>query len=270
MNFQNRSFRGQDLSDADFCNADLRGCDFSRAQLAGASFLGAKTGLSLRQRLLLGLWIAIALIMMGDPVSRMVANTISQPPIDSKAPHVLILLVVLSATGISAAFSAHWRFKPLGKKALVITATLCGALLGFASIFFYTSLVDKVKWSQQSAIAGAILLFLLSRFRRRVWFKIMVGLAGAIASYGATFFWGAIAGAFLNTQEWLPGIGGAIVTVLFLCLTTLSLFRVIDECQTLVGTSFRGANLTGAKFDTKKIHNTDFSDAIGYSHADLS
>jgi uncharacterized protein YjbI with pentapeptide repeats len=257
MNFQNRSFRGQDLTNANFCNADLRGCNFSNARLVGANFLGAKMGLSLRQKVVLGIWIEIALIIMSDPVSRMVANTISQPPVDSKAPYILILLVVLSATGMSTALI---QFR---KVLLIITAMLCGALLGFAAIFFYSGLPDKAILSPQGAIAGAILFFLLSYFRRRAWFKIMVRIAGTIASYGATFFWGTIAGAFLSTQDWLPGVLGAIVTVAFLSLTTSSLFRVIEDCRSLVGTSFRGADLTNAKFDPKKFPNTDFSDTIG-------
>jgi uncharacterized protein YjbI with pentapeptide repeats len=257
MNFQNRSFRGQDLTDANFCNADVRGCDFSNAHLVGANFLGAKLGLSWRQKLLSGIWIAIALIMMGDSVSRMVANAISQSPIDAKAPYVLILLVILSATGMSTALI---RFR---NGLLIITATLCGALLGFAAIFFHSGLADKVKWSPLGAIAGAVLLFLLSYFRRRAWFKIMVKIAGAIASYGATFFWGTIAGSFLSVQEWLPGILFVLVTVAFLGLTTFSLFCAIGECRTLVGTSFRRADLRNAKFDAKKFPNTDFCDTIG-------
>ncbi|HAO12037.1 MAG TPA: hypothetical protein DCQ51_12905, partial [Planktothrix sp. UBA8407] len=45
-NYQNRSFRGKDLSLEDFSNADIRGCDFSEANLTGANFRGAKAGLS--------------------------------------------------------------------------------------------------------------------------------------------------------------------------------------------------------------------------------
>jgi len=59
-NYQNRSFRGKDLSLEDFSNADIRGCDFSEANLTGANFRGAKAGLS-QQGIYRSLLIAAAL-----------------------------------------------------------------------------------------------------------------------------------------------------------------------------------------------------------------
>jgi uncharacterized protein YjbI with pentapeptide repeats len=44
-NYQNKSFKGQDLNNADFSNCDIRGADFTNANLTGANFTNAQTGL---------------------------------------------------------------------------------------------------------------------------------------------------------------------------------------------------------------------------------
>ena len=45
-NYQNKSFKGQDLSNQDFSNCDIRGADFTNANLAGANFTNATAGLA--------------------------------------------------------------------------------------------------------------------------------------------------------------------------------------------------------------------------------
>lgn len=297
QNLQNRSFRGRNLEGADFRNADIRGCNFTKAKLVGANFSGAQAGLSQRQKLVLALWISIVVISVTDPISRLVVNAITQSPLDPKAAYILVLLAFLSIAGITSAISARWRNAQLGEITLMVTGVLCGALIGFAIAFFYPTMLrdyvprkalyssdpgleqlaaiakvleaHRVTLAQQSAIAGGILLLLLSRFRRRSEFKIAIALAGTIVSYGATFLMGTIASTFLSVQEFGVGILFILVTLIYLGLTTTSLFRAIDECRSTIGTSFKGANLTEAQFAGASLHNTDFSKAIGDFPSDL-
>jgi hypothetical protein len=173
----------------------------------------------------------------------------------------------------------------------VLTGILCGALAGFAIAFFYPTFLShyvdrraiyfsdatlaqlgqiaqfltqhKIAIAQQGAISGAVLLLLLSRFRHRSAYKIGVAIAGAIASYGATFILGAFAFVLLGAQDVAWGLTLLLVMLLHLWLTTLSLFRAVEECCTATGTSFCAADLTDAKLDDTR--NADFSKAIGYS-----
>jgi uncharacterized protein YjbI with pentapeptide repeats len=296
QNLQNRSFKGKNLSGVDFQNADIRGCNFQYAQLSDANFAGARAGQSRRQKvglILLTLGVAIA---VGDVVARLVFNTIAQSPLDPSASYIPVLSAVLSGVGVSSALSALWRDSKRGHIARIVTATLCGALVGFTIGYFYglalrdtlsiyvlhhpdtlpPALFDTLSaiarrlagqrnmLSKRGIVVGAIVLLLLSRFRHTTAFRVAVALAGTLMSYGAAFFWGTIAGAFLSTHEFGLGVVFSLVTVFYLWCTTTSLFLIVQEWKAAVGTSFRGADLTDATFENADVRHTDFSKAIGY------
>lgn len=295
-NFRDRSFRKKNLAGRNFRGADIRGCNFSGAYLVGADFSSAKAGLSPRQIALLALLTAGIALFVGDAMCRFVFNTVGQSPLDPSAPHVAVLYVFLNLATISSGISAICRTSKLDRVLIVMTGILCGALVGFAVGFFYPGWLQYLteSWLQQnsmpllsqlrdflasiaakkssigaqSAIVGGVLLLLLSRYRRRSSYKIVVSIAGCIVSYASTFLWAAIAGSFFTAQNLLLGILLTIVTVIFLGFTTVSFFRIGKELNAAAGTSFRGADLSYAKFDYADLRNTDFSNTIGYILSD--
>ncbi|NDJ17514.1 pentapeptide repeat-containing protein [Myxacorys almedinensis] len=292
QNLQNRSFRGQNLAGSDFQSADIRGCNFKNAQLHGANFTGAKVGQSRRQKIGLGLLMLGVAVISIDTISRLVSNTISQSPLDATAAHVPVLAAILSATGISSALSAVWRNSKRGQISRIITAILWGTLIGFTAGFFYgsawrdsltiyllhhptTSLLalypatqrhatQRLMLAKQGMLLGAIAVLLLTRFRHTTAFRAAISLAGTVVSYGATFFWGTTAGAFLSTHELGLGLIIGSVALLYLWCTTRSLSCLSYEWNNATGTSFRGADLTEATFENVELRHTDFSNAIGY------
>ncbi len=297
QNLQNRSFKGQNLAGSDFQGADIRGCNFKNAQLNGANFTGAIAGLSRRQKVgLVLLTISVALVS-GDAVSRLVFNTISQSPLDKSAEYIPVLAIILSVTSICSALAALQPNTKRGQVARIATATLCGALMGFTIAFFYglalrdyltiyelhrpntipLELYDaagrfaaqRSRLAQRGIVIGAIALLLLTRFRHTPAFKVAIAIAGTIVSYGAAFFWGTTAGAFLSTHEFGFGVLLSLVTVFYLGCTTLSLRSIVYQWKNVTGTSFRAADLTNATFKNTDLRHTDFSKAIGYITTDL-
>ncbi|MBW4441025.1 MAG: pentapeptide repeat-containing protein [Plectolyngbya sp. WJT66-NPBG17] len=289
---RNRSFRKKNFALTNFRGADIRGCDFTGAILSGSDFSDVKAGLSLRQKIYLGVLIIAISVFAGDVMSRLLFNTIGQPPLDLKTIHVPLFYAIVNLAGISSAIAALNIKTKLGRISTIVTGASVSAILGFGVAFFYPGLLsysifppnkwypESLEWLNQSlsfldernttiAIASAPLgvgiMLLLSRFRQRTSFKVGVSVLGAIANYIATFFWSTIVSAFFGNQNSTLGIGFSIVAVIYLGLTFISLNRIIYELQHAVGTSFRGAELTHAKFEYANLRNTDFSKAIGFS-----
>ena len=293
---RNRSFRKKNFALTNFRGADIRGCDFTGAILSGSDFSNVKAGLSLRQKIYFGgLTIAIS-IFVGDVMLRLVFNTIGQPPLDFNTPHVPLLYGIVSLAGISSAIAPLSLKTRLGRVSTIVTSVLVAAILAFGIGFFYPGLLsyrmfppnqfipESLEWIHQvlsfleernttiascSAVFGIGIMLLLSKLRHRTSFKISVSVLGAIANYVATFFWSTIANAFLGNQNTVFGITFSIVAITYLILTLLSLNRIVYELQSAIGTSFRGAELTHAKFEYADLQNTDFSKAIGFSALEI-
>lgn len=275
-----------------FRGADIRGCDFTGAILSGADFSDTKAGLSLRQKFYFaGLIIAIS-VFVGDVMMRLFFNTIGQPPLDPQTIYVPIFYGTVSLAGVSSAIAAINRKSYLGDFLMMVTAALVGAIVAFGVGFFYPGMIlfyvfppnsfvpYSLEWlhqtlsfldEQQTRIAGWTTLFgvgtilFLSRFRHRTSFKVGVSVLGTIASYVATFFWSVTANAFFGNQNLLLGIILSVIAIAFLGLTFISLNWIVYEFQHAIGTSFRGAELTHAKFEYADLRNTDFSKSIGFS-----
>lgn len=296
-NLQNRSFKGQNLAGSDFQGADIRGCNFKNAQLNGANFTDAIAGLSRRQKIGLVFLTASVALISADTVSRLVFNTISQSPLDKSAEYIPVLAIILSVTSICSGLGALWRSTKRGQIAQITTAILWGALVGFTVAFFYglalrdyltiyelhhpntiaPELYDvarrlagqRTKLAQRGILIGAIALLLLTRFRHTPAFKLAIAIAGTVVSYGAAFFWGTTAGAFLSTSELGFGVLLSLVTLFYLGCTTLSLRSIVYQWRNATGTSFREADLTNATFKNADLRHTDFSKAVGYIAANL-
>ncbi len=296
-NLRNRSFKNQDLTSANFEQADIRGCNFSGAILSGANFAYARAGVSLRQRVFLAALIAIVAGFVGDLMSRLVFSTVGQPPLDSAAPHLQFLYVMLSLSGLSPAWIAIANRNRSGKVVAIAMGVLCGAVVGFGAGFFYPDRIQhglevlyqqnlpkllirirqvmsdlataKVTVALQSTVVAGLVMGLLSCFHQKTWVKLMVSIARAILSYAAAVMWGVIAGAYIHAGNFLAGILFSLLTVVYLGCTTLSIRSVGYEWHHAIGTSFRGAELTQANFDFADLRNTDFSKAIGYLRQEI-
>jgi hypothetical protein len=256
-NLRHRSFRGQNLTGADFSGSDLRGCDFSKAQLQHANFRQVKAGLTRRQ---LGVQIAIALgvaLWMGHIVSQLVISSLGQTMDDRAWQFVVLLYVVLGLAGLSNALQNR---AVLPRRSLAILAgALPVALVGF----FYagTASDNNPTVAAIGAVVGAAIGIAGSGRR----FYVITTAAGAVCAYGFTFWLGSTAIALMTVQRFVWGIPIAILTCCWLWLTWRCCCLILDRIQQTIGTSFRGADLTHAKFDQMPLPNTDFSHAVGYS-----
>ncbi|GAP98637.1 pentapeptide repeat-containing protein [Leptolyngbya sp. NIES-2104] len=289
---RNRSFRKKNFALTNFRGADIRGCDFTGAILSGSDFANVKAGLSMRQKIYLGVLISAILLFAGDVMARLFFNTIGQSPLDFTTPYVPLFYGLVNLAGITSAIAALNPKTNLGRILTIATGVLIGAILGFGVGFFYPGLLSHVifppnrfipsnqEWFNQIlsfldernttvagfiAVFGAAIMLLFSRSQRRNSFKVGVSVLGAIASYVATFFWVTIANAFLINQNSTLGIVFSVVAIIYLALTFISINRIIYELQHAIGTSFRGAELTHARFEYADLRNTDFSQAIGFS-----
>jgi uncharacterized protein YjbI with pentapeptide repeats len=112
-------------------------------------------------------------------------------------------------------------------------------------------------------------MLFLSRFRHRTSFKVGVSLLGAIVSYVATFFWSTIANALFGNSNLTFGIIFTVIALIYLGLTFVCLNWIVYELQHAIGTSFRGAELTHARFGYADLRNTDFSKSIGFNAIEI-
>jgi uncharacterized protein YjbI with pentapeptide repeats len=289
---RNRSFKRKNFALTNFRGADIRGCNFAGAVLSSSDFSDVKAGLSLRQKCCLGIWTIAVSLFAGDVMSRLIFNTIGQPPLDFRTPHVPVLYAIVSLAGISSAIAAIYLKTRIGRISTIVTSVLMGVTLAFGIGFFYPGLLlylvfpsgrsipESLDWLHQilsfsqerdvaisavTAVLGIAIMLLLSRFQSRTSFKVGASVLGAIASYVAAFFWSTIANACFGNQNLIFGTIFGVVSIIYLILTLISLNRIVYELQNAIGTSFRGAELTHATFDYADLRNTDFSGAIGFS-----
>ncbi|MGV0028518.1 pentapeptide repeat-containing protein [Phormidesmis priestleyi] len=263
-NLQNRSFKSQNLMGADFYNSDIRGCDFRNAQLMGANFVGVKAGLSPIKLVLGGAIAACIILLVGNAVTRLAFGSLGQIPGSRAWSYVVLLHGFLSVAGVASALSA------IGQKSLkvdrftkltgILSATLTGGLMGF----FYggSSTNNNAEVATIGAIAGAILMLLISVFVRQVGIRIAIAAAGFTNAYGAAFLLSATASSFLSTRHFAWGIFFTVTSLLYIWLTLISLKQVIWLIKQAAGTSFKNADLTHAQFD-QPLRHTDFSGTIG-------
>ena len=175
---------------------------------------------------------------------------------------MLALYGVLSLAGVSAGISSFKRI-PLKTSRLAGTfsAVLSGALLGF----FYAGSASGN--NPTIAIVGAMfagLVMLAASVLLHQIIKIAIVTITTVTSYGAAFLLGATASMSLSTQQLGIGFVCAIATFAYVWLTLNSLKSIIRSLKLASTTSFKGANLTDARFDRADLNRIDFSQTIGY------
>lgn len=261
QDLRNRSFKGLNLKKANFSGSDLRGCDFSGAVLVGANFEGVRTGITLRQCIVLVIAAVITTWLMASAVTRPVFSALGEPVGGHKWSFIVALLLSLgisgAGSGLRVAIAPQFRIV-----AFALSGIASGALLGF----YYVGIATNE--NPQAAIVGAVVAGLMMTFIsfrvRSGTVAVAVAIAATVASYGLAFWLWAVALALLSGQQLVWGILLSILSLAYVGLTLSSLVLSFIEMKRSSGTSFRNADLTEASFANAKVRNTDFSGAVGY------
>ncbi|MEO0533735.1 MAG: pentapeptide repeat-containing protein [Cyanobacteria bacterium P01_A01_bin.123] len=253
-NLQNRSFRGQDLTGADFSGANLRGCDFQGAILRGANFQGVALGRSRRQWLGLILAIAIAVLLTGHAVTRLIFAVLGQSILGRFGVLVIVLYGVLMATGLG--ILARPRSPRL---AMGLSSSLSGALLGF--FYVGNSFDEALMPAGLGAIVGAAVAYGLNRLWPRSGWSVGLITASVVMCSGAVFLLGTTAIAGIAGHHWV-GVLFSGLTLGYLMLTWRWSLCLGEGIDTFGGTSFRNADLTGMMFEPSQAGRVCFLGAI--------
>lgn len=256
-NLQNRSFKGQNLNNADFSGCDIRGCDFSKTLLQGANFERVIAGQSPKKLIILIIVAVVVATCATNAIARMIFGVLGRTLQEPGWAYILALYISL---GIATAASGTRAIA--GRIATTISATASGALLGF----FYagTTAGNNPQIAIFGAVIGGVAMAYASFKIRSSLVAIAVTIAEAVAGYGFAFLLGANAIAFLSTHNLILGVIWSLLSLISILLVMNSLTLAIKKIKSASETSFRGADLTNAKFDGAKLLNTDFSGAIGY------
>ncbi|MEP0903296.1 pentapeptide repeat-containing protein [Nodosilinea sp. FACHB-13] len=258
---RNRSFRGRNLSGADFRGSDIRGCDFGQAQLVGANFERARTGQTRRQ-VFLPLMVAGAFALaLAYGLSQMVFGALGQTPEQSAWMSVVMLHIFAGVAGTGSASRALVGRDVSASRAGLYLSGVCSAAL--AGFFYLGSYFDQnLKAAIAGAIAGASLAIVFSLMAKKP-MRVFIPAMGAIAAYGFSFLIWTAAIAHLSARQYIWGVCLGALSLVYVWFAICSLRAVGHGVSQLIGTSFRGANLTNAQFDQGNLKNTDFSKAIG-------
>lgn len=266
QDLRNRSFRGQNLNGADFSGCDIRGCDFSYALLQGANFERVRVGQTPIHFIPLALIALVVAVVAVNAVSRMIFGALGRTAAE---PAWSFVLALYASLGIAGACSGLRVIIGTQSKVWRIATTLSGTLSGALLSFFYagSSTANNPRIAIAAAVVGGIVMAVSSLLFRRGLVPVAVSTAGAVTGYGFAFFIGTIASAGLSTQNWILGILWGSLSIGYLWLTMNSLILTVREIRETGRTSFKGADLTHAKFESARLENADFQGAIGYLNA---
>ncbi len=228
-----------------------------------ANFERVKTGQTVQQTLMWFMFTVTIGWLVGDTLSRLIFGVVGQSPEDEAWPFVLMLHGVLGMAATSAGICAvRGDRTKAGRMPELLTSTAIGALLGF---FYVGSLTDN---NPKLAMAGSAIAAGLTVVARLRWHNRLMAIAiattGVVATYGFAFLLGTTAIACLSGQVWGIGLLLGLLSILYVGLTIEAIGLVLKSIRCAVGTSFRGANLTHAKFDGARLRNADFSGAVGF------
>ena len=268
QDLRNRSFKGQNLNGADFSGCDLRGCDFSHALLQGANFERVKTGQTPRQSISSLVLAVVVGLLSADVFSQMIFGLLGRTPAEGGWSFVIALNVSLAISGTFSGLRVMMRPKSLARRiATIVSGAASGGLLGF----FYggSTTNNNAQFAIAGAVFGGVLMALICLRVRHPLVAVAVAAVGAVAGYGFAFFTGATAIAYLSVQKLVWGVFWGALSLAYIGLTMNSLILAVREIRRASGTSFRGADLTGAKFDHARFQNTDLSGAVAQPILDL-
>lgn len=253
------SFKGKNLTGADFSNADIRSCDFSGAILEGANFQRAITGLSRKQEITLTI-AAIILAFIAGFFAAMAAGVFFIAFQKSLGQTTLLAFLILApilalstqrygyialaislAVGIAIAGAGIGAMIGANMGALTVALFLIVGVIGAATgAGIYATIGNSSVW-----IAGIGSVF--AAMGIGVWINNpLAAVIAMVSAWTVEVLAGFVAhSAFIMENERL-----AFVRQRALAFTTWG------------GTSFYQANLTNTDFSFAKIAKTDFRKAV--------
>ena len=261
QDLRNRSFRSKALNEVDFSGSDIRGCDFSQAQLVAARFDRARTGQTNRQIFPPILVSGIFAFALAQGAAQLIFASLGQAPSQSAWVSSVILHLFLGGAATGAASPMVLGFNSrVGRLGIYLSGLFSGAL----TLFFYAG--SYFNNNSQAAIvgvvAGAGLMAALSWVARRP-MAVSILAMGAVAAYGFAFLTWTTAIAYLTAKHYGLGLGLGAISLAYGWVAVCSVGGMGQAISQLIGTSFRGADLTNAQFEQANLKNTDFSKAIG-------
>ena len=263
------NFRSKDLTEADFSGADIRGADFTDAILIGANFQKAKTGLSKKWTIGLGLAVFILALLAGlisGYETYFIGNLIAdiETQIFGTVFSIILIatLTVIYLRGIGATLAILLEILACG--AIVTSAFLpstpTGAILAFGAQFTALSLAGTIAGIANMSIAVAIARSLMWR--------------GALIFTSITALLGIIFGVILGGANDISYIVSSLIAITVIASGTYVGSQAIqgNRKYTLIqsiaiaaisqgGTKFRRANLTDANFTAATLKSADFRQA---------
>jgi len=256
QNFQNASFKNEDLTNAQFTDSDLRGADFTGADLSGAIFKHVKTGIASRN--VIWLFLAALAVSMLSGFFAMLIGQVVQVMLASNDDKIRIAGICAIVMIFVFIAYAIWRGGSNAIRHLILPAITLALLTGV--IAYFSGL----------GTGKGMLYLVLSFFLLIVMFVVgTIARAAAGTLSNIIFIIVALAGGMFGKS-----VGGGIGTVLmavscaYISKKALSgakgyefLRRIACTITSRFGTSFRNSVMTDAKFSDSKIQNADFTNA---------
>jgi hypothetical protein len=261
-----RFFGGQRLEHAEFAEHDLRGASFAGADLHDADFTHARTGMRPAWALgltVVGLFASVAIGVLSGWLGQKLHRMLADPAIKPAALTVIVELALFMAVAIVRGLARAVRevFIPLLALAAVlgVVAIASGAGTGRGALAFAlftgVSVLVVTLGAAARAMGGATSSL----------FFFVVAVAGAIAGKLSGGGWLAVAIAF---SCMLIGRRALKEDARYLGMSRLT---ALIACRG--GTSFRGADLSGARFSDTRLVACDFRgaklDAARFDRASL-
>lgn len=255
QDLRNLSFKGRNLQGVDFSGSDLRGCDLSYAHLQEANFEKIRAGREPRKLLELT---AIAIV-----VCLIVFRAYTQTNFNPINLYFYPLHFSLAIASLGVAIASVYRQKYLIERiAMTVSGSASGALMGF---YYLGSLAHKSPHlAGFGAVIGAIAVGSLFFWQKKEAMVLAIAVSGALAACYLTFLLVIKMLAALVAHSLVLGSFWGVICLISLAGVLVALDFVVRQISLLSCTSFRGANLTKAKFAGARLGNSDFRGAIGF------
>lgn len=286
LSFRGRSFRGQNLANADFSHAEIQGTDFRDANLTGANFESAKAGLQSHWQ-----WaFAIALFLFSG-LSGFVTSLgafwvgiqliYDSPRLFTALVFFAFVLAMFITISLHRELLSAIGFTPLIFTTLIFLAgiltvvgagypTAGGAGAGVAAGLIAGATIAAVLITAIYIIAGfsaAIVGFGWMGIGSGIatWQSFVNEMALALVPHPTASSLTVVVGMQLSG---VTGIGILLLTIYLVwrALGNDSRYEFVRELATAIatlkGTCFQGANLTQANFSHAQLKNCDFRNTI--------